>query len=90
MATSPKEYLAIDRWPEVSQITGFRSKSHVEKLEKQGLFPRSVKIGARAKGWVHSEVVFWLEQRIAESRDDLRDGLSLDEPNKTGGREVVS
>lgn len=68
MVNLPDSDLAIDRWPEVSQITGFRSKSHVENLEKQGLFPRSVKIGSRAKGWIHSEVIEWVELRIADSR----------------------
>ena len=72
MSFSPKSELAIYRWPEVSQITGFRSKSHVENLEKLGLFPRSVKIGSRAKGWVQSEIIGWLEQRINDSRKDTR------------------
>jgi prophage regulatory protein len=76
MSLSPNADLAIDRWPEVSQITGFRSKSHVENLEKLGLFPRSVKIGLRAKGWVHSEIIGWLEQRIADSRKDAFKGGS--------------
>ena len=61
MATPPKEELAIDRWPEVSRRTGYKSKSHVEQLEKKGLFPRSVKIGSRAKGWVRSEITIWIE-----------------------------
>jgi len=76
MSLSPNADLAIDRWPEVSEITGFRSKSHVENLERRGLFPRSVKIGPRAKGWVHSEVIGWLEQRIADSRKDAFKGGS--------------
>ena len=76
MSLSPNADLAIDRWPEVSQITGFRSKSHVENLVKLGLFPRSVKIGPRAKGWVHSEIIGWLEQRIADSRKDAFKGGS--------------
>ena len=76
MSLSPNADLAIDRWPEVSQITGFRSKSHVENLEKLGLFPRSVKIGPRANGWVHSEIIGWLEQRIADSRKDAFKGGS--------------
>jgi len=76
MSLSPNADLAIDRWPEVSEITGFRSKSHVENLERRGLFPRSVKIGPRAKGWVHSEVIGWLEQRIADSRKESFKGAS--------------
>jgi len=52
MATPPDQNLAIDRWPEVSRRVGYRSLSHVEKLESEGRFPKSVKLGARAKGWV--------------------------------------
>ena len=76
MSLSPNTELAIDRWPEVSQITGFRSKSHVENLERLGLFPRSVKIGSRAKGWVNSEIIGWLEKRIADSRKGSFKGAS--------------
>jgi prophage regulatory protein len=60
----------ILRWSEVSIRTGFRSKSHVEELERRGKFPRSVKIGVRAKGWVKGEIDAWLVARIA-AREDL-------------------
>ena len=76
MSLSPNTELAIDRWPEVSQITGFRSKSHVENLERLGLFPRSVKIGSRPNGWVHSEIIGWLQQRIADSSKGSFKGAS--------------
>ncbi|MBT3986632.1 MAG: AlpA family phage regulatory protein [Gammaproteobacteria bacterium] len=68
MTNLPNEALAIDRWPAVSDRTGYKSKTHVERLEKRGMFPRSVKIGARAKGWVRSEITAWLEERIENSR----------------------
>lgn len=74
MANTPNDDdLAIERWPEVSLRTGFKSKSHVEQLEKRGLFPQSIKIGLRAKGWVHSEITAWIEERIAESRGQAED-----------------
>jgi len=69
MTESDKE-ISILRWPDVSRLTGFRSKSHVEQLEKKGAFPSSVKIGSRAKGWVYSEITHWIEGRIAESRKE--------------------
>ena len=72
MADKPNDNLSIIRWPLVSELTGFRSKSHVEQLEKKGQFPRSVKIGVRAKGWILSEVNSWIEERIESSRG--RDG----------------
>ena len=72
MSQPPSNNLYILRGPEVSRITGFRSKSHVENLERQGFFPRSVKIGPRAKGWVHSEILEWVEARIVASREGCR------------------
>ena len=69
MALPPNDYLAIDRWSEVSRRSGFKSKSHVEQLEKRGLFPASVKIGSRAKGWVRSEGTAWIEERVKASRE---------------------
>jgi prophage regulatory protein len=70
MATPPDQNLAIDRWPEVSRRVGYRSLSHVEKLESEGRFPRSVKLGARAKGWVRSEITQWIQDRIEQSRGE--------------------
>jgi prophage regulatory protein len=70
MATPPDQNLAIDRWPEVSERVGYRSLSHVEKLESEGRFPKSVKLGARAKGWVRSEVTQWIQDRIEKSRGE--------------------
>nr|ART37181.1 D478 [uncultured bacterium] len=34
----------------------------------KGQFPRRVKIGVRAVGWLESEVTAWLESRVAASR----------------------
>ena len=66
MAKVPNQDIFILRWPEVSVRTGFRSKSHVEGLERRGEFPQSVKIGVRAKGWVKGEIDAWLSARIAD------------------------
>ena len=40
-------------------------RSRLEELEKQGLFPRRVKISDRAVGHVEHEVDAWLAARIA-------------------------
>jgi prophage regulatory protein len=69
VAKVPNQDIFILRWSEVSLRTGFRSKSHVEQLERRGEFPQSVKIGVRAKGWVKDEIDGWLSARIA-TRDD--------------------
>jgi prophage regulatory protein len=52
----------IVRLPEVMRLTGC-SRSHVYQDLN---FPKPVKIGPRASGWMLREVVEWLESRIAE------------------------
>jgi predicted DNA-binding transcriptional regulator AlpA len=70
MATIPSEELAIVRWTEVQPVIGLKSKSHVEKLEKEERFPESVKISERAKGWVRSEIQRWVKAKIAGCTED--------------------
>jgi prophage regulatory protein len=41
------------------------SPQHVARLEKAGLFPKRVQLGLNRVGWVESEVMDWLEQRLA-------------------------
>jgi prophage regulatory protein len=40
--------------------------SYLAKLEKQGLFPRRVHLGPGKLGYVRSEIIAWLENKIAE------------------------
>jgi prophage regulatory protein len=44
------------------------SKSYIYALIAEGLFPKGVLLvpGGIAKGWPESEIVEWIEQRIAE------------------------
>lgn len=41
------------------------SPQHIARLEKAGLFPKRVQLGPNRVGWVESEVLEWLEQRLA-------------------------
>ncbi|WP_421704999.1 helix-turn-helix transcriptional regulator [Aliiroseovarius sp.] len=41
------------------------SPQHVARLEKAGKFPRRVQLGPNRVGWVESEVLEWLERRLA-------------------------
>jgi prophage regulatory protein len=41
------------------------SPQHVARLEKAGLFPKRVQLGLNRVGWVESEVMDWLEKRLA-------------------------
>lgn len=58
------------RLPEVLERTGLSRSTIYVRLE-QGLFPRPVSLGARAVGWIESEVDEWIRQRIEESRDGV-------------------
>ena len=57
------------RLPEVLARTGLSRSTVYVRLE-QGRFPRPVSLGARAVGWIESEVDEWMRERIAASRGD--------------------
>jgi prophage regulatory protein len=40
------------------------SPQHIARLEKAGSFPKRVHLGSNRVGWVESEVLEWLEQRL--------------------------
>jgi len=42
------------------------SPQHIARLEKAGQFPKRVQLGPNRVGWVESEVLDWLEQRLAQ------------------------
>jgi prophage regulatory protein len=52
------------RLPEVERTTGLR-RAHIYGLARKGLFPRPLKIGARASAWRATEVTDWVNDRIA-------------------------
>ena len=57
------------RLPEVLARTGL-SRSTIYVRLGQGRFPRPVSLGARAVGWIESEVDEWIRARIVASRSD--------------------
>ena len=52
----------IMRLPEVLRVTGL-SKSTLYRKKKAGLFPESVELGERAKGWHATAVYAWIDSR---------------------------
>ena len=52
------------RLPEVIQITG-RSKTMIYEDAKAGLFPKGFLIGRKARAWLLSDIMTWLESRKA-------------------------
>lgn len=57
----------ILRLPTVKAITGL-SRSTIYLRVSQGSFPKPISLGARAVGWVESEITDWITQRIQQSR----------------------
>ena len=40
------------------------SRSTLKRLEVAGLFPKRIKVGLKAVGWLEADVVNWLESKI--------------------------
>jgi prophage regulatory protein len=57
----------ILRLPAVKTRTGL-SRSSIYVWIAQGKFPQPISLGARAVGWLESEVDEWVAHRVAESR----------------------
>jgi prophage regulatory protein len=65
-------YTAIIRLPKVLAISGC-SRSYIYQLINEGLWPKSVRLGARAVGWPEREVSAVCEARIAgQSNEEIR------------------
>jgi len=69
MATQPTLNNAVLRWPEVAKIVPI-SRSHAHAMAAKGKFPKPIKLGARASGWLESEINAWLAERVRVSRTD--------------------
>lgn len=56
---------AILRRPQVIARTGLKRTAIQDRI-RAGTFPRPVSLGARAVGWVESEITAWIASRAAE------------------------
>lgn len=65
MAEQLKNALTILRRKQVEARTGL-SRSTIYQRISLGEFPAPVSLGARAVGWIESEITDWLANRIAE------------------------
>ena len=45
------------------------SPQHVARLEKAGTFPKRIHLGPHRVGWVGSEVLDWLQERLDRRKD---------------------
>src|SRR5262245_8888124 len=52
---------------EVTQMTSL-SRAFIYKLMAAGDFPKSIPLAGNRVGWIHSEVLGWIEARVANAR----------------------
>jgi prophage regulatory protein len=57
----------IQRLPEVKKLIKL-SRSTIYSYVAAGKFPKPIRLGGRAVGWIESEIQEWLRQRIEASR----------------------
>ena len=57
----------ILRRREVEARTGF-ARSTIYLKVSQGEFPKPIKLGARAVGWLEGEIEEWLDEKVERSR----------------------
>ena len=60
----------IIRFHQVQARTGL-SRSTIYRRLAGGSFPKPLSLGARAVGWIESEVDEWIRQRIVASRGEV-------------------
>ena len=62
----------IIRLAELPRYTGLR-RTQIQHYIEKGDFPRPIKLGERAKGWLASEIRAWQQARIS-ARNSERAG----------------
>ena len=67
LARPASAVIQILRLPQVCARTGL-CRSMIYQLEAEHQFPRRIKIGVRAVGWIEEEVREWLTQRVEHRR----------------------
>lgn len=60
---------SILRLPIVKARTGL-SRSTIYQRAADGTFPKPVNLGARAVGWVESEISTWISAQVERSRSN--------------------
>lgn len=68
MSKSDFDEIDFIRLPEVKRLTGL-STATIYRMVTAGTFPRQVKIGAQAVGWVKAEVLVWSRAKLEASRE---------------------
>ena len=63
--------IRIIRMADVQARTGL-SRSTIYVRVADGSFPQPIRLGARAVGWIESEVDAWIREQIAASRGNAK------------------
>lgn len=63
----------VIRLPEVLNMVGLKRAS-VYVLMKEGNFPRPIKLGMYANGWLVAELQSWINERIRERNEQEMGG----------------
>jgi prophage regulatory protein len=58
-------------WKELRQLVPY-SRTHIARLEKQGLFPQRVPLSKKRIAWVRAEVEAWITERKASRPSPVR------------------
>lgn len=53
----------IIRLPELKNIIGIHNRSTLLRWENEGTFPKRIKIGKRAIGWILKDIEDWIEKK---------------------------
>ena len=57
------------RLSEIKRRVGL-NRTTIYSMAARGEFPKPIKVGERASGWLASEIDAWMRQRIAASRPE--------------------
>lgn len=71
MAATPESPTCFLRLPLVRARTGLSRSSLYAKISR-GEFPPPVSLGARAVGWLESEIDEWISDRVNDSRGGVQ------------------
>jgi prophage regulatory protein len=63
--STPQPESRILRLPDVEAKTGFK-RAHIYNLMSEGKFPKRIRTGIRAVGWISQEVDQWIAERLTQ------------------------
>ena len=70
------------RLPEVMSVVGLR-RACIYKMQREGIFPKRIRIGVRAVGWLDSEIHAWLAKRAGRAVSPPPDPGSINKVPET-------